>query len=186
MTIYDNVAYGPRRHGIKDKKVLDEIVERSLQAGGDLGRGQGRLQSKSGLALSGGQQQRLCIARTLATDPEVMLMDEPASALDPLSHAAIEELIDELRENYTIVIVTHNMQQASRMSQRTAFFTLGDDRAGYLVEVGTDGQHLHQSTRATDRRLCLRPVRLGASHGRSDKTGQTPSGEDLARPAGSP
>jgi phosphate transport system ATP-binding protein len=136
MTIYDNVAYGPRRHGTKDKKVLDEVVERSLKRAAIWDEVKDEYKRKSGLALSGGQQQRLCIARTLATDPEVVLMDEPASALDPLSTLRIEELIDELRANYTIVIVTHNMQQASRISQRTAFFTMGDDRAGYLVEVG--------------------------------------------------
>ena len=136
MTIYDNVAYGPRRHGTKDKKVLDEIVERSLKRAAIWDEVKDEYKRKSGLALSGGQQQRICIARTLATDPEVVLMDEPASSLDPLSTLRIEELIDELRANYTIVIVTHNMQQASRISQRTAFFTMGDDRAGYLVEVG--------------------------------------------------
>jgi phosphate transport system ATP-binding protein len=136
MTVYDNVAYGPRRHGVKGKAELDEIVERSLKRAAIWDEVKDDYKRKSGLALSGGQQQRVCIARTLATDPEVVLMDEPASALDPLSTLRIEELIDELRERYTIVIVTHNMQQASRISQRTAFFTMGDDRAGYLVEVG--------------------------------------------------
>ena len=136
MTIYDNVAYGPRRHGVKDRARLDEIVEGSLQRAVLWDEVKDDYRRKSGLALSGGQQQRLCIARTLATEPEVVLMDEPASALDPISTLKIEELIDELRQRYTIVIVTHNMQQASRVSQRTAFFTMGDDRAGYLVEIG--------------------------------------------------
>jgi phosphate transport system ATP-binding protein len=136
MTIYDNVAYGPRRHGVKDRARLDEIVEGSLRRAVLWDEVKDDYRRKSGLALSGGQQQRLCIARTLATEPEVVLMDEPASALDPISTLKIEELIDELRQRYTIVIVTHNMQQASRVSQRTAFFTMGDDRAGYLVEIG--------------------------------------------------
>ncbi|MCX6135722.1 MAG: phosphate ABC transporter ATP-binding protein PstB [Ignavibacteriales bacterium] len=124
-SIYDNVAYGPRINSVHDKKTLDETVERSLKQAAlwdevkdDLG--------KSGLALSGGQQQRLCIARALAVDPEVLLMDEPASALDPIATAKIEELIYELKEKYTIVIVTHNMQQAARVSDRTAFFYLGE------------------------------------------------------------
>ncbi len=123
-SIYDNVAYGPRINGVRVKRVLDEIVERSLrraalweEVSGDL--------KKSGLALSGGQQQRLCIARALAVDPEVLLMDEPASALDPIATAKIEELMYELKENYTIVIVTHNMQQAARVSDYTAFFYMG-------------------------------------------------------------
>jgi phosphate transport system ATP-binding protein len=124
-SVYDNVAYGPRINGIHEKGRLDHIVERSLKQAAlwdevneDLG--------KSGLALSGGQQQRLCIARALAVDPEVLLMDEPASALDPIATAKIEELIFELKEKYTIVIVTHNMQQAARVSDDTAFFYMGN------------------------------------------------------------
>jgi phosphate transport system ATP-binding protein len=140
MTIYDNVAYGPRRHGQNDKKVLDEIVEKSLIRAALWDEVKDDYRKKSGLALSGGQQQRLCIARTMATEPDVILMDEPASALDPISTLKIEDLINELRERYTIVIVTHNMQQASRVSQMTAFFTLGQDRAGYLVEYAPTPQ----------------------------------------------
>jgi phosphate transport system ATP-binding protein len=135
MTIYDNVAYGPRRRGVKDRRVLDETVERCLRHAALWDEVHGDIRKQSGLALSGGQQQRLCIARALATEPEVLLMDEPASALDPVSTLRIEELIAELRKEYTIVIVTHNMQQASRVSDRTAFFTMGEDRAGYLVET---------------------------------------------------
>ena len=135
MSIFENVVYGPRRHGVKDRRELDEIAERSLRRAALWDEVKDDLKHKSGLALSGGQQQRLCIARTIAIDPEVILMDEPASALDPIATLRIEELIAELRESYTIVIVTHNMQQASRVSDRTAFFTMGDDRAGYLVEV---------------------------------------------------
>jgi phosphate transport system ATP-binding protein len=123
-SIYDNVAYGPRINGIHDKKILDEIVEQSLQRSALLDEVKDDLK-KSGLALSGGQQQRLCIARALAVNPDVLLMDEPASALDPIATAKIEELIYELKENYTIVIVTHNMQQAARVSDHTAFFYLG-------------------------------------------------------------
>jgi len=134
MTIYDNVAYGPRRHGLSDKRTLDGIVESSIKRAALWDEVKDDYRKKSGLALSGGQQQRLCIARTLATEPEVILMDEPASALDPISTLKIEDLINELRQRYTIVIVTHNMQQASRVSQMTAFFSLGEDRAGYLVE----------------------------------------------------
>jgi phosphate transport system ATP-binding protein len=135
MSIYENVAYGPRRFGQKDKARLDEVVERSLRHAALWGEVKDDLRKKSGLALSGGQQQRLCIARTLATDPEVILMDEPCSALDPIATLKIEELIGQLKVDYTIVIVTHNMQQAARVSDRTAFFTLGEDRAGYLVEL---------------------------------------------------
>ena len=136
MSIYENVAYGPRRHGENDRAKLDEIVERCIRRAALWDEVKDDYRKKSGLALSGGQQQRLCIARTLATDPEVVLMDEPCSALDPIATLKIEELISELRQTYTIVIVTHNMQQASRVSNRTAFFTMGDDRAGYLVELG--------------------------------------------------
>lgn len=124
-SVYDNVAYGPRIKGITKKNDLDEIVERSLRQAAIWEEMKDRLQ-KSALGLSGGQQQRLCIARTLATQPEVILMDEPTSALDPISTLKIEELALELRKDYTIVIVTHNMQQASRISDRTAFFLLGD------------------------------------------------------------
>jgi len=140
MTIYDNVAYGPRRHGVKDRARLDEIVEGSIKRAALWDEVKDDYRKKSGLALSGGQQQRLCIARTLATEPDVILMDEPASALDPISTLKIEELIEELRQRYTIVIVTHNMQQASRVSQMTAFFTLGQDRAGVLIEYAETAQ----------------------------------------------
>jgi len=140
MSIYENVAYGPRRRGQNDKRSLDELVETSLKRAALWDEVKDDLRRKSGLALSGGQQQRLCIARVLATEPEVILMDEPASALDPVSTLRIEELMRELREAYTIVIVTHNMQQAARVSDVTAFFTMAEDRAGYLVEVGPTGQ----------------------------------------------
>jgi len=136
MSIFENVAYGPRRHGVKDKHRLEEIVESALHRAAIWDEVKDDFRKKSGLALSGGQQQRLCIARTLATNPSVILMDEPCSALDPIATLKIEGLINELRQSVTIVIVTHNMQQASRVSDRTAFFTMGDDRAGYLVEVG--------------------------------------------------
>ncbi len=124
-SIYDNVAYGPKINGIRDKSQLDEIVERSLKRAALWDEVKDDLK-KSGLALSGGQQQRLCIARALAVDPEILLMDEPASALDPLATAKVEELIYELKDRYTIVIVTHNMQQAARVSDFTAFFYLGE------------------------------------------------------------
>jgi len=124
-SIYDNVAYGSRINGIKEKHVLDEIVEKSLRRAALWDEVKDDLK-KSGLALSGGQQQRLCIARALAVNPDVLLMDEPASALDPIATAKIEELIYELKEDYTIVIVTHNMQQAARVSDLTAFFYLGE------------------------------------------------------------
>ncbi|WP_350145612.1 phosphate ABC transporter ATP-binding protein PstB [Pyruvatibacter sp.] len=130
-SIYDNIAYGPRIHGIAhNKQEMDEIVEVSLKRAGLWNEVKDRLQ-EPGTGLSGGQQQRLCIARAIAVSPEVILMDEPCSALDPIATARIEELIDELKENYTIVIVTHSMQQAARVSQRTAFFHLG-----ILVEEG--------------------------------------------------
>ncbi|MDQ3246227.1 MAG: phosphate ABC transporter ATP-binding protein PstB [Pseudomonadota bacterium] len=125
-SIFDNVAYGPRIHGLADGKAeMDQIVEKSLRRAGLWDEVKDRLQ-ESGTALSGGQQQRLCIARAIAVDPEVILMDEPCSALDPIATARIEELIDELRGRYAIAIVTHNMQQAARVSQRTAFFHLGE------------------------------------------------------------
>jgi phosphate transport system ATP-binding protein len=125
MSIYDNIAYGPRTHGIKKKTELDEIVERSLNASVLWDEVKDRLK-ESAMGLSGGQQQRLCIARTIAVDPEIILMDEPTSALDPLSTLKIEDLMTELRVKYTIIIVTHNMQQAARISDETAFFLLGE------------------------------------------------------------
>ncbi len=125
MSIYDNIAYGPRTHGVRGKAKLDEIVERSLRDAAIWDEVKDRL-GKSALGMSGGQQQRLCIARALAVEPEVLLMDEPTSALDPISTAKIEELAMELKKRYTIVIVTHNMQQAVRISDRTAFFLLGE------------------------------------------------------------
>lgn len=125
MTIYDNIAYGPRIHGIKNHAQLDEIVERSLVDAALWDEAKDRLR-KSALGLSGGQQQRLCIARALAVEPEILLMDESTSALDPLSTLKIEDLMSELKKSYTIIIVTHNMQQAARISDRTAFFMLGE------------------------------------------------------------
>lgn len=125
MSIYDNVVYGPRAHGIKDKKQLDKIVEESLKGAAIWDEVKDRLKS-SALGLSGGQQQRICIARTIALKPEVILMDEPTSALDPISTLKVEELIEEIKEKFTVVIVTHNMQQAARISDKTAFFLSGD------------------------------------------------------------
>jgi phosphate transport system ATP-binding protein len=125
MSIYDNIAYGPRTHGIKKKAILDEIVERSLQSAAIWDELKDRLK-KNALGLSGGQQQRICIARALAVEPEVLLMDEPTSALDPISTLKIEDLAAELKKNYTIIMVTHNMQQAARISDHTAFFLLGE------------------------------------------------------------
>lgn len=125
MSVYDNIAYGPRTHGIKNKTDLDEIVERSLRNAAIWDELKDRLK-KSALGLSGGQQQRLCIARALAVEPEVLLMDEPTSALDPISTAKIEDLVMELKDKYTIIMVTHNMQQALRVSDNTAFFLLGE------------------------------------------------------------
>jgi phosphate transport system ATP-binding protein len=131
QSIYDNVAYGPRIHGLaRHRSDMDELVHTSLERAGLWEEVKDRL-SASGTSLSGGQQQRLCIARTIAVNPEVILMDEPTSALDPIASAKVEDLIDELRENYAIAIVTHNMQQAARVSQRTAYFHMGD-----LIEVG--------------------------------------------------
>ena len=125
MSIYDNVAYGPRIHGIKDKKILNKIVEESLKSAAIWEEVKDRLKS-SALGLSGGQQQRVCIARTIAMKPDVILMDEPTSALDPISTAKIEDLIFELKKDYTIIIVTHNMQQAARISDDTGFFLNGE------------------------------------------------------------
>ena len=130
MSIYDNIAYGPRLHGIKDKKTLDEIVETSLKGAALWDEVKDRLK-KSALGLSGGQQQRLCIARTIAVSPEIILMDEPTSALDPISTNKMEELMEELKKKYTVVIVTHNMQQAGRIADKTAFFLSGE-----LIEYG--------------------------------------------------
>lgn len=134
MSIYDNVAYGPRIHGIKKKSQLDEIVEKSLKQAAIWDEVKDKLK-KSALAVSGGQQQRICIARTLAVEPEVILMDEPTSALDPISTLKIEDLAVELKKDYTIIIVTHNMQQASRISDKTAFFLLGE-----MIEYGNTEQ----------------------------------------------
>ncbi len=134
MSIYENIAYGPKIHGVKDKKILDQIVENCLKAVALWDEVKDRL-NKSALALSGGQQQRLCIARTIAIEPEVILMDEPTSALDPISTIKIEELMDSLKEKYTVVIVTHNMQQAARISDFTAFFFNGE-----VIEYGNTEQ----------------------------------------------
>ena len=134
MSIYDNIAYGPRVHGIKDKKHLDELVEKSLKGAAIWDEVKDRLK-KSALGLSGGQQQRICIARALAVEPEILLMDEPTSALDPISTTKIEDLMEELKKQYTIVVVTHNMQQAVRVSEDTAFFLVGE-----VVEFGDTKQ----------------------------------------------
>ena len=134
MSIYDNIAYGPRIHGVRKKSELDDIVEKSLRGAAIWDEVKDRL-NKRALGMSGGQQQRLCIARALAVEPEVLLMDEPTSALDPISTSKVEELALELKKNYTIVIVTHNMQQAARISDKTAFFLLGE-----LVEMGPTEQ----------------------------------------------
>ena len=134
MSIYDNIAYGPRVHGVRDRRELDRIVEESLRGAAIFDEVKDRLK-KSALGLSGGQQQRLCIARALAVEPEVLLMDEPTSALDPISTGKIEDLMEELKKRYTVVVVTHNMQQALRVSDDTAFFLLGN-----LIEFGTTKQ----------------------------------------------
>ena len=134
MSIYDNIAYGPRTHGVRRKDELDEIVEQSLRGAAIWDEVKDRLK-KSALGLSGGQQQRLCIARALAVEPEVLLMDEPTSALDPISTAKIEDLMESLKQKYTVVVVTHNMQQATRVSDYTAFFLLGE-----LIEFGKTRQ----------------------------------------------
>ena len=138
MSIYDNIAYGPRTHGVRNKVKLDDIVEQSLRGAAIWDEVKDRLK-KSALGLSGGQQQRLCIARALAVEPDVLLMDEPTSALDPISTSKIEELAMELKERYTIIIVTHNMQQAVRISDNTAFFLLGD-----LIEYGSTEKMFEQ------------------------------------------
>jgi len=134
MSVYDNIAFGPRTHGVKAKRQLDEIVEKSLRDAAIWDETKDRLR-KSALALSGGQQQRLCIARALSVSPDVLLMDEPTSALDPISTAKIEDLVTDLKKDYTVVIVTHNMQQATRISDKTAFFLLGE-----MVEFGDTEQ----------------------------------------------
>ncbi len=138
MSIYDNVAYGPRTHGITNKAQLDEIVEKALRDAAIWDEVKDRLK-KNALGLSGGQQQRLCIARALAVEPKILLMDEPTSALDPISTSRIEDLVQELKEKYTIIMVTHNMQQALRISDNTAFFLLGE-----LVEYGKTGEIFSQ------------------------------------------
>lgn len=134
MSIYDNIAYGPRTHGIRNKVKLDEIVEESLRNAAIWDETKDRLK-KSALGMSGGQQQRLCIARALAVKPEILLMDEPTSALDPISTSKIEDLCMELKKSFTIVMVTHNMQQAARISDKTAFFLLGE-----VIEYGNTDQ----------------------------------------------
>ena len=138
MSIYDNIAYGPRTHGIKNKIQLDDIVEEALQGAAIWDEVKDRLK-KSALGLSGGQQQRLCIARALAVKPKVLLMDEPTSALDPISTSKIEDLTQQLKKDYTIIMVTHNMQQAVRISDNTAFFLLGE-----LIELGDTEQMFSQ------------------------------------------
>jgi phosphate transport system ATP-binding protein len=139
MTVFDNVAFGPRRHGNNNKTELENIVEKSLRQAALWDEVSDKL-DQSGLALSGGQQQRLCIARVLAVEPEVILMDEPCSALDPIATLKIEDLMRELIKNYTIMIVTHNMQQAARVSDITAFMLMDPDRAGILVESGATSE----------------------------------------------
>lgn len=134
MSIYDNIAYGPRVHGIRDKKRLDQIVEESLRGAAIFDEVKDRLK-KSAMGLSGGQQQRICIARALAVQPEVLLMDEPTSALDPISTSKIEDLMEDLKNKYTVIVVTHNMQQATRVSDQTAFFLVGE-----MVEFGDTKQ----------------------------------------------
>jgi phosphate transport system ATP-binding protein len=151
MSIFDNVASGLRLNGVKNKGVLSEAVERSLMAANLWNEVKDRL-GRAGMGLSGGQQQRLCIARAIAVEPQVLLMDEPCSALDPISTLAIEDLINELKESYTVVIVTHNMQQAARVSDRTAFFNLAaQGKPGRLIEAGpTDLIFSNPTEKATE------------------------------------
>ena len=146
MSIYDNIAYGPRVHGIRDKKRLDQIVEESLRGAAIFDEVKDRLK-KSAMGLSGGQQQRICIARALAVQPEVLLMDEPTSALDPISTSKIEDLMEDLKKKYTVIVVTHNMQQATRVSDETVFFLLGE-----VIESGNTEQlfSLPQDKRTED------------------------------------
>ena len=160
MSIYDNVVGGPAADRAAQDAPSSTRSSSARSAGRRCGTRSRTSSSRAGTSLSGGQQQRLCIARALAVDPEVILMDEPASALDPVATLRIEELMAELRANYTIVIVTHNMQQASRISDQTAFFTMGADRAGYLVEMDETVQIFTNPKRAADRGLRLRSVRL--------------------------
>jgi phosphate transport system ATP-binding protein len=148
MSVFDNIAFGPRQHGTHNRVKLQEIVEKSLRQAALWDEVNDKL-GQSALALSGGQQQRLCIARVLAVEPEVILMDEPCSALDPVATLRIEELMRNLAKNYTIVIVTHNMQQAARVSEMAAFFMMAEDRAGVLVEYGTTS---HIFTNPKDKR----------------------------------
>lgn len=154
MSIYDNIAYGPRIHGIKNKSQLDEIVEESLKGAAIFDEVKDRLK-KSALGLSGGQQQRLCIARALAVQPEVLLMDEPTSALDPISTLKIEDLMEDLKKKYTVVVVTHNMQQAARVSDETAFFLVGE-----VVEKDFDRKYFFKAKGQEDRGLYYRPFRM--------------------------
>lgn len=162
MSIYDNVAYGPKTHGIRSKKELDEIVEKSLRQAA-LWDEVGDKLKKSALALSGGQQQRLCIARTLAVNPDVILMDEPTSALDPISTSKIEELALELKKDYTIIIVTHSMQQAKRISNKTAFFLLGEviefDETEKLFQTRLMNAQMHTLTADSDKKQPLVSVK---------------------------
>ena len=158
MSIYDNVAYGPRTHGITNKAQLDEIVERALRGAAIWDEVKDRLK-KNALGLSGGQQQRLCIARALAVEPKVLLMDEPTSALDPISTSRIEDLVEDLKEKYTIVMVTHNMQQALRVSDYTAFFLLGD-----LVEFGKTNEIFSQPADKRTEDYITGRFGLGVSH----------------------
>ncbi len=155
-SIYENVAWGARINGFRGD--LDALVEQSLRQAALWDEVKDKLQ-QSGLSLSGGQQQRLCIARTIAVKPDIILMDEPASALDPIATLKIEELMRELAKNYTIIVVTHNMQQAARVSDYTAFFNMGEDRAGYLVEYGPTKQSL--PTRRTSARKTISPGGFG-------------------------
>ena len=158
-SIFDNVAYGPRLYGVRKKSELNDIVERSLRAAALWDEVKDKL-NESGMALSGGQQQRLCIARALAVEPEVLLMDEPCSALDPVATLKIEELMQELQSTYTIVIVTHNMQQAARVSDYTAMMMMRPDRAGEMIEFDETQTDLHPAQRQAHGRLRDRPLWL--------------------------